>query len=676
MAHSVREPSKSASPERVRREELIRTATRRRDFPRREAQRLLQRKESRWAPIAYGVFLVAVALIFSVTYTTYAFSKYRGVILPAVYVDKTSLSGMSSSQAYKVIDAKLAAIYGVPLRLQFENHSWDPTRQEIGLQYDIQGTVNEAEAIGRDGPFVSNLIDRLPINPRHQVPLLYKLNEARLATYLNRVIAPVVFHKSANAGLGISHTSWHVVLYRSHAGTQLDVANSEQEAHDALDSLSKQVRTLQVVNVPPVVTDDDARKVQAHVEAFLVHPPVMQIGKRVFVGSRYSFARMIHFSTKLGKHTAAIQMNVDSNAIHAYVNWLAYLVDRPARNALLNFSAGRVTQVQARKTGRTLAQDTAYSKILTAVTKLKPTARLRLPVVVIQPPFDQSNPGSLGITTLLATGSTSFQGASSIRTDAVSTIAGTLNNVVVSPGEDVSFNQLVQTPNGWADQAYADSEADSSGQPVPGDGGAMQQVATTFLRALYKAGLQLTERHAHRFRLPWYEPPYGFDALVNPARSWDLVFHNNTGKYLILQTRVEPIRQELFIYVFGPKLGWKVAVDSFGRLNNVVKHGPAVERVDQSLAPHERKQVAWASDGGNTVLQRTITFPNGNVRVDEIDSVYDPRAAVVAIGPAAPTATPIPTVTSTATSRAKTSGTPNPVLTTTPQVTPSPTFSH
>ena len=63
-------------------------------------------------------FFVAVALIFSVTYTTYAFSKYRGVILPAVYVDKTSLSGMSSSQAYKLIDAKLAAIYGVPLRLQ------------------------------------------------------------------------------------------------------------------------------------------------------------------------------------------------------------------------------------------------------------------------------------------------------------------------------------------------------------------------------------------------------------------------------------------------------------------------------------------------------------------------------------------------------------------------------
>src|SRR5947209_14962596 len=129
MARSVREPSPAASPERVRREELIRTATRRRDFPRREAQRRLQQKEARWAPIAYGIFLAAVALIFSVTYTTYAFSKYRGVILPSVYVDQTSISGLTPSQAYKLIDVKLAAIYGVPLRLKLPRYHWDPTRE-------------------------------------------------------------------------------------------------------------------------------------------------------------------------------------------------------------------------------------------------------------------------------------------------------------------------------------------------------------------------------------------------------------------------------------------------------------------------------------------------------------------------------------------------------------------
>ena len=673
MAGNVRDPSVHADSERQRREEIIRAGTRHRDFPRREAQRRLQQKEARWAPIAYAIFLVAVALIFFVTYTTYAFSKYRGVILPAVYVDKTPLSGLTSAQAYKRIDSRLAAIYGVPLRLRFGSHSWDPTRQQIGLQYDIQGTVNEALAIGRDGTFVANLIDRLPIHPSHTVPLLYKLDEPRLRAYLNRVVGPVVYQRSANAFLSVDQSTWHVDLHRSHAGTELDVVNSEQVAHDALGSLRKQVRVLQIVQVPPVITDADAQKIQARVEAFLNRPPVMQIGKRVLVGSRYSFARMIHFSTRIARRKSAIQMNVDSNAVRDYVAWLAYSVDRKPENARLAFSANQVTQISPQRNGRTLVQDAAYAKILDAVTKLLPTARLRLPVVVTKPPFDQTNPGSLGITTLLSSGSTSFQGASSARTDAISAIASTLNNVVITPNEDVSFNQLVQTPNGWANLAYADNESSSAGQPVPGDGGAMQQVATTFLRALYKGGLQLTERHAHRFRLPWYEPPYGFDALVNPARSWDLVFHNTTGKYLILQTRVEPIRQQLFIYLFGPRLGWKVAVDSFGRLTAVVKPGPAVERVDPTLSPHERKQVAWPSDGGKTVLQRTITFPNGNVKVDEIDTTYDPRAAIIAIGVSAPTATPVPTPTATG---KKAAGTPGPSSTPSSSAAPTATFSH
>ena len=92
MGRSVREPLHAYIPERVRREELIRPADRRRYFPKREAQRRLQQKESPWTPIAYAVFLVAVLIIFGFSYTTYAFSKYRGEILPGTHVDQIDLS--------------------------------------------------------------------------------------------------------------------------------------------------------------------------------------------------------------------------------------------------------------------------------------------------------------------------------------------------------------------------------------------------------------------------------------------------------------------------------------------------------------------------------------------------------------------------------------------------------
>ncbi|HEX6509139.1 MAG TPA: VanW family protein [Chloroflexota bacterium] len=674
MARSVRDPGQTSGPERERRVELIRPAERRRAFPRREAQRRLQQKESHWAPIAYAVFLAAVLLIFGVTYTAYAFSKYRGVILPGVYVDSASLSGLTSSQAEKRIDGKLAALYGHPLILEYGARHWEPSRQEIGLEYDISGTVKEAEAVGRSGSFIGDLLDRLPVHSSHTVPLLYRLDEAKLRSYLTAAIAREISHPSKNASLSIKNS--HVVLAPSSPGIQLDVGNSEQVVHDSLGSLSMQTGSLRVIKIPPMVTDADARNVQNQVQNFLNHPPVMQLGKRVLVGSPYSFAQMIHFATKIANHRAAIQMIVDSTAVDKYVQWLAWQVDRQPQNAKLSFFAGHVSVTTPRKTGRTLDQTVATRKILAIVSGLKPTARLRMPVAITQPAFDPSNPASLGISTEVGAATTSFVGASTARGDSVATIARSLNNVVIQPGQPVSFNQLVGT--GWADQAYSDQETEVNGHIVPGDGGAMQQVATTFLRALYGAGLTLKERHAHRFRLPWYEPPYGYDAVVNPARGWDLVFYNNTGKNLILQTSVQPIRQQISIYVYGPELGWKVAVDSFGRLTKVIKPGPSIERVDPTLPPDQRQQIAWPSKGGTTVLQRTITDRKGNVRVDEIDTTYDPRAAVFAVGSAAATATP--QVTTTPTKK----GTPRPGANTTPGTSttagtgpqPTPTFNH
>src|SRR5579872_6194070 len=113
MVQSTRPSAPHRQVERARREEFVRPVRQRHEFSSREAARALHLKERRWAPIAYAVFAVAILVIFFTTYTAYAFSEYRGVILPGVYVDNTSLAGLTESQARDVVTARLAAIYGV-----------------------------------------------------------------------------------------------------------------------------------------------------------------------------------------------------------------------------------------------------------------------------------------------------------------------------------------------------------------------------------------------------------------------------------------------------------------------------------------------------------------------------------------------------------------------------------
>lgn len=628
MAQSVRDNVQSGAGVHARRDDIIRAPEKRRYFPVREAQRHLQEKERRWAPLVYAVFLAATLAIFCGAYTSYAFSKYRNEILPGVQVDTVDLSGMTSQQATRALYGQLGAMYYKPVRLVYRWTTWQPRKEDIGISYLVPETVKAALLVGRQESFPEQLLDRLPFHPSHAVPLLYRQNRSRLEAYLRQNVAPKLERPVINAALTIQND--HVELLKSHAGVRMDMRTTEDAVASGLGYLTRQTRTVSVDHTAPVIGDASASAVRDKVERFLSKPPVIKVGKLLVVTSRADFVPMIGFHDIIGKNTATIKMTVDSGKVQAYVSQLASRVDRQASNARMDFSGGNVRVISQRVMGRTLDQTAAYASLIRVLRHLKPGARLTFTVAVSAPSIDLSNPASLGISTLLSTGMTSFTGAGDTRLNDIAAIAGELNGRLLPPHEDISFNLLAG--NTWDPRVYQDQEAQGPGGPVPGAGGAMQQVATTFLRALYGAGLRLEERHAHSHRLDWYEPPVGYDAVVAPDRNWDLRFMNNTGKYLLLQTHLEPIRQELYIYVYGPKLGWSVAVDKFGKIAKTIPHGPKVTKVDPSLLPGLQKQTEFAHDGALTDVQRTITYPKGKVTVDDIKTVYEPWDAVVLVG--------------------------------------------
>ncbi len=667
MAQRIRPDGPNPST-RVRREELIRPVVQRRVFSTREAQRVLQSKNRHWAPIVYAAILAALLVIFATTYTAYAFSKYRGVILPGVRVDNTSLAGMTETDAVNVITNQLAAINGVPIVLTYGSQRWSPSKRDLDLRYRVQATVSEAMQIGRGGSFLENLFNRLPIHVDHPVPLLYVIKESVLRAYVVKTIAPSksVHQPAINANLAIRHAQ--VLLIHSNPGTTLDIPGTERVIHAALGSLSKQTDVLPVNHIAPVITDKYARSIQKRVNGFLARPPVLQVGKRVIRVSRTTLASMLFFPSApvISAGKADIALHVNPDAVQSFVASLASRVDRQPRNAVVTFDGRQVTVVTPRRLGRSIDQVAVVTQLLNVLHGLKPGAKLHVNITATPPPLDLTNPASLGINTLLSTGVSSFGGSSQTRIDDIAGISQRLKDVLLPPNQAISFNQLVLTD--WPSRVYLDAERESGGQVVPGDGGAMQQVATTFLRALYGAGLQLLERHSHVYRLPWYESPggvgpIGLDAIVDPPTD-DLRFFNDTGKYLLIEPRVEPLRQELYIYVYGPRIGWQVSFDKLGTILKVYPHGPSIVRTDPALSVGQRVQTAWAHDGADTVVERTITRPNGNVSVQRLYTHYRPWQAIVEVGPTG-AATSTPTATGTP---GATPGTPGP--------TPTPTFNH
>lgn len=561
---------------------------------RREAPRRQTFRRRRWTLFTYA-FIVAAALgVASVTYTSYAFSRYQGLVLPGVYVDNLPLGNDTWLQAQSAILQRLTAINNIPVALAFDGHVFRPSLRSLRLGYDVNTTVDHAFSIGRMGNFWQNLFDRMPFARHFSIALLYACGRHRSVTatetpqatcaaparaWVLRTLVPVIRRPAVNAALAIRHE--YVVAVPSRDGYAVDVPAAVAAIQARLGSLSIRTDRVPVVVVRPSISDAPAIAIRDRVDRFLSKPPVLVLHHHRVRTSRNLLAGMISFAPVITNRRATIVMKVDTAKLSAYVSTVASRFDIPARNPDLVFSGSQVTVVAQRQVGRAMNQAAAMRLLFAAFKSLKPAQVLRIPVTRVEPSVDVTNPASLGISSLLGEGESSFFGSTATRLTDVQAIAARLNGVLIHPNQEISFNYYAGT--GWPTRVYTDTERRVQGQLVPGTGGAMQQAATTFFRAAYSAGLPLLERHAHPFRLSWYEPPIGMDAIVSPNGS-DLRFQNDTGGYILVETRVEPIQGAMYIYLYGPKLNWKVDVGK-----PVVLHtypsGTQIRQLDPNLPP-------------------------------------------------------------------------------------------
>lgn len=91
-------------------------------------------------------------------------------------------------------------------------------------------------------------------------------------------------------------------------------------------------------------------------------------------------------------------------------------------------------------------------------------------------------------------------------------------------------------------------------------GGGLCQVSTTMFRAAFWAGLPITERHAHAFRVSYYEPPKGMDATIF-SPSVDLKWVNDTESFVLIRSSVDTAKKTVTFRLYGRPVGRTVEMD-------------------------------------------------------------------------------------------------------------------
>jgi vancomycin resistance protein YoaR len=246
---------------------------------------------------------------------------------------------------------------------------------------------------------------------------------------------------------------------------------------------------------------------------------------------------------------------------------------------------------------------------------------------VVSGPADKEE---YGILALLGEGVSTFKGSGAGRIHNLTLAAERTNGVLVAPGAVYSMNNsigAVEASTGY-DIAYIIQE----GRTVLGSGGGVCQTSTTIFRAVLNSGLPVVMRHAHAYRVSYYEQnmKVGFDAAVFQP-TWDFQFKNDTPNYILVQSFANLEESSLTFRIFGTSDGRTVQI-SEPEVTNQSPPPPALYQDDPTLAKGVTKQVDFPAWGASVKFTRTVKRGDKVLFEDVFSSRYQAWRAVYLVG--------------------------------------------
>ena len=521
---------------------------------------------------------------------------YRNKIYPNILVGAYNLSGMTKKEAVAFLNQQHKNLPSAQFRLTYQNKEWVVPATTWGLQIDTLKTVENAYWVGRDSSIFTNIITFLKIQKRPvYIPLEITLDEElfsqsteKLSEEINiPMVSPalIIVNGKITAAPGIP-------------GKRLE---RDQLRVKIIKTISQNISynlSLPVVDVNPLFSKTEEELTYKRALSLQSKNLTIVISDSYYNVENQELINLLSFTG-----------GFDTEKIASLTANLAKAYDKEPQNAAFNFEAGRVTVFKPGKEGQKISQEKAIPILNDSLILLETTTSAKLtaslPITTSPPEITTDQVNDLGIKELLGRGVSYFRGSIASRIHNIILASAKLNGVLVKPGEIFSFNNAVGDISGAT--GYQQAYIIQSGRTVLGDGGGVCQVSTTFFRAALNAGLPITERHAHAYRVSYYEQGFGagLDATVF-APTNDLKFKNDTPAHILIQTNVDQANVMLTFELYGSSDGRKAYV-STPRIWDQTPPPPPKYEDDPTLPAGTEKQVDWAAWGAKTAFDYKVT---------------------------------------------------------------------
>ncbi|MGI6240165.1 MAG: VanW family protein [Christensenellales bacterium] len=227
---------------------------------------------------------------------------------------------------------------------------------------------------------------------------------------------------------------------------------------------------------------------------------------------------------------------------------------------------------------------------------------------------------------LVASAITNASSSSSNRLTNIRLSAAAIHGLALEPGEEFSFNGVVGQRT--AARGYQMASAYSAGEVTEEIGGGICQTSTTLFNAAVKAGLKITERHAHSMPVSYVDK--GKDATVNWG-SQDLKFVNTTDSTLYIAAVVTD-EKRLRVGIFGEMIPDGVYITVEANVTETYNYNTNYQ-VNSFLAPGETNVLQPGRTGYKAVAYKMTWSRDGSLLDKELiyTSVYGKRDAIIEV---------------------------------------------
>jgi len=495
----------------------------------------------------------------------------------------------------------------------------DPDLSRRLIYFDIDKTLENIFKIGRQGNFLSRIKQIIiSLLKDQKVDLVVEIDKEEILNILKKNFKEI---EQPPQDAQIKIIDQEMVLSKEKIGFIVDYNQAIEELEKNLKNFdNKEIKIKTSLKFPEIRTDQAEIAFLRAKELFAFSPYFLAYKDKVWTLSSYQIAEWFEF--KRGAFNKIV-IGFDQPKILDFLNKISEQIEIKPIKPKLEIQEGRVVDFQVEKAGLVVNKNKSSNLIANAILSQK--RDIDLVVEKVQPESLPVDINSLGIKELFARGISNFSGSPKNRRINIKVGAEKLNGVLIKPNEEFSVIEAIGPVN--KETGFLPELVIKGDRTIPEYGGGLCQIGTTMFRLALNAGLPITERAPHSYRVVYYEPA-GTDATIYQPHP-DLRFINDTNHHLLIQGRVE--QDNLIFEFYGTSDGRKVTTTD-PEIFDIIPPGSPRFIETEELSPGEKKKVESAHAGATAILKNTINFPNNIVREETWRSHYRPWPEVWLMG--------------------------------------------